>query len=73
MRLEEKEKELLFYFANRLGVSPSSLVRNQVRSLLEELKQKVNDTHYTNIAEISMLSGPSFSQEEIEEIFEIEG
>jgi hypothetical protein len=47
-------------------------VRNQVKTLLEELKQKVNDTHYSNIAEISLLSGPNFSQEEIEEIFEIE-
>jgi predicted DNA-binding protein len=71
IRLEAKEKNLLNYFATRLGVSASSLVRNQIKSMLQELEDKVTDSHYINITKINTLSGPSYSQDEIEDLFEI--
>lgn len=71
VRLEPKEKKLLNYFATRLGISSSALVRNQIKSMLKELEEKVSDSHYTNLTQINTLSGPTYSQEEIEELFEI--
>jgi len=72
VRLEPNEKRLLDYFATRLGVSSSALVRNQIKTLLKELEEKVSDSHYVNITKISKLSGPTFTQEEIEQTFEVE-
>lgn len=72
VRLEPKEKRMLNYYAAKLGVSSSALVRNQIKSLLQELEEKVTDSHYVNVTKLSTFSGPTFTQEEIEDIFEIE-
>ena len=72
VRLTPKEKELLNYFATRLGVSASALVRNQIKTMLSELEDKVSDTHYINMTKLPTLTGPTYSQEEIEDLFEIE-
>ena len=69
IRLQPEEKRQLSYFATRLGLSPSALVRNQIKYLLKELEEKVNDKYYTNIADMAVLSGPKYSQEEIEDLF----
>jgi predicted DNA-binding protein len=69
VRLEPEEKKQLTFFANRLGLSPSSLVRNQIKKLLKELEEKVSDKYYANIAESAILSGPEYTQEEIEDLF----
>jgi hypothetical protein len=72
VRLQPEEKRQLSYFATRLGLSPSALVRNQIKYLLKELEEKVSDEHYSNIAEMAVLSGPKYSQEEIEKLFSVE-
>lgn len=69
VRLQPDEKRQLFYFATRLGISPSSLVRNQIKTLLQDLEDKVTDTYYNNIADIAALSGPKYTQQEIEDLF----
>jgi predicted DNA-binding protein len=69
VRLQPDEKRQLTYFATRLGISPSALVRNQIKSLLKDLEDKVADGYYNNIADMAVLSGPKYSQEEIEELF----
>ena len=69
VRLEPEEKKQLSYFAGRLGLSPSALVRNQIKSLLKDLEEKVADKYYANIAETAVLSGPEYTQQEIEELF----
>ncbi|MFQ5492725.1 MAG: hypothetical protein ACE5DX_01020 [Candidatus Dojkabacteria bacterium] len=71
VRLEPREKKLLFYFATRLGISPSALVRNQIKSMLGELEDKLADTHYLNVTKVSSLNGPTYTQDEIEDLFEI--
>lgn len=71
VRLEPKEKRLLNYFANRLGVSSSSLVRNQIKTMLKELEEAVEDKHYINMVKISSLVGPTYSHEEIKDLFEV--
>ena len=71
IRLEPKEKEMLFYFSNKLGISPSALVRSKVKELINELEEKLKDQYYTQITEISSFSGPMYSQEDIEDLFEI--
>jgi len=71
IRLEPREKDLLNYFATRLGMSPSVLVRNQIKSLLKDLEEAVENKYYVNIAKISAISGPEYSQEDIESLFEI--
>lgn len=72
VRLEPREKQLLFYFATRLGLSPSALVRNQIKTMLNELEERVSDAHFLNITNITALQGPTYTQEEIEKLFEIE-
>jgi predicted DNA-binding protein len=72
VRLQPEEKRQLTYFATRLGISPSALVRNQIKSLIKELEEKVADGYYTNIAEMAVLSGPKYSQDEIENMFAAE-
>ncbi len=69
IRLQPEEKRQLTYFATRLGISPSALVRNQIKSLLKELEEKVADGYYANIADMTVLSGPKYSQDEIEDLF----
>jgi predicted DNA-binding protein len=69
VRLEPEEKNQLNFFASRLGLSPSSLVRNQIKKLLKDLEEKVADKYYANIAESAILSGPEYTQEEIEDLF----
>lgn len=69
VRLQPDEKRQLMYFATRLGISPSALVRNQIKSLLKDLEEKVEDGYYNSIADMAVLSGPKYSQEEIEELF----
>lgn len=69
VRLLPEEKRQLNYFATRLGISPSALVRNQIKTLLSELEEKVNDTYYSKIADMTVLSGPKYTQEELEELF----
>lgn len=71
VRLEPKEKKLLDYFAGRLGVSSSALVRNQIKSMLKELEEAVEDKQYINMVKISSLAGPTYSQEEIKDLFEV--
>lgn len=71
IRLEPKEKEMLFYFSNKLGISPSALVRNKVKQLINELEEKLSDQYLTQLTDINGFNGPVFSQEEIEELFEI--
>jgi hypothetical protein len=72
VRLEPKEKKLLTYYANRLGISPSAIVRNQIKSLLTNLEEQLTDQYYTNLVEVSSFNGPNFTQEEIENLFEVE-
>lgn len=69
IRLQPEEKRQLFYFATRLGISPSALVRNQIKTMLKELEDKVNDKYYSNIADMAVLEGPKYDQEEIEKLF----
>jgi len=69
VRLEPHEKKLLFYFATRLGLTPSALVRNQIKSMLGELEDNLTDARYINLTKISTLGGPTYSQDEIEELF----
>lgn len=69
VRLTAEEKKQLVFFAGRLGISPSGLVRNQIKTLLKDLEDKVADKYYVNIAETAILSGPEYTQEEIEELF----
>jgi predicted DNA-binding protein len=69
VRLNPEEKTRLNFFAGRLGISPSALVRNQIKILLKELEEKVADKYYANIAENAILSGPEYSQDEIEKLF----
>jgi len=69
VRLEPEEKNQLNFFATRLGLSPSSLVRNQIKKLLKELEERLADKYYANIAESAILSGPEYSQKEIEDLF----
>ena len=71
IRLEPREKELLNYFATRLGMTPSVLVRNQIKSLLKDLEEAIENKYYVNIAKIAAFSGPKYTQEEIENLFEI--
>lgn len=71
VRLEEKEKRLLTYYANRLGISPSAIVRNQIKTLLVNLKERLSDSYYTSIVEEKNFSGPDYTQDEIEKLFEI--
>jgi predicted DNA-binding protein len=69
VRLQPDEKRQLVYFATRLGISPSALVRNQIKTLLKDLEDKVADGYYSNIADMAVLSGPKYSQDEIEDLF----
>ena len=69
VRLQADEKRQLVYYATRLGLSPSALVRNQIKTLLKDLEDKVSDEYYSNIADMSILAGPKYTQEEIEEMF----
>jgi predicted DNA-binding protein len=69
VRLQPEEKRQLFYFATRLGISPSALVRNQIKTMLKELEEKVSDGYYANIANMAVLEGPKYDQEEIEKLF----
>jgi len=69
VRLLPEEKRQLFYFATRLGLSPSALVRNQIKTMLGELEDKVNDSYYSKIADMAVLSGPRYTQEELESLF----
>lgn len=71
VRLEPREKKLLFYFATRLGLSPSALVRNQIKSMLKELEDNIQDSHILNITKLTPLNGPTYSQDEIESMFEV--
>ena len=71
IRLEPKEKQLLSFYANRLGISPSAIVRNQIKTLLSTLEEKVSDKYYSSIVEMSNFAGPNFTQEEIEKLFEV--
>jgi len=70
VRLEPKEKKLLSYYANRLGISPSAIVRNQIKTLLSSLEEQIQDQYYSNIVEMNTFAGPKFTQDEIEKIFE---
>jgi predicted DNA-binding protein len=70
VRLEPQEKELLNYFATRMGISPSALVRNQIKFLLKDLEEKLTDKYYANMADRTLITEPKFTQEEIEEIFQ---
>jgi len=72
VRLLPEEKRQLNYFATRLGLSPSALVRNQIKTLIRELEDKVADGYYTNIADMAVLAGPKYSQNEIEDMFAAE-
>jgi predicted DNA-binding protein len=72
VRLQPEEKRQLFYFATRLGISPSALVRNQIKTMLQELEEKVKDGYYSNIADMAILEGPKYEQEEIEKMFKPE-
>lgn len=72
VRLQPEEKRQLFYFATRLGISPSALVRNQIKTMLQELEEKVKDGYYSNIANMAILEGPKYEQEEIEKMFRTE-
>ena len=69
VRLEPEEKKQLTFFASRLGLSPSTLVRNQIKKLLSELEEKVIDKYYVDVAESVTLSGPEYTQKEIEDLF----
>jgi predicted DNA-binding protein len=71
IRLEPRERKLLNYFATRLGVSPSALVRNQIKVLLSELEGKVEDNFYANLAKVSITTGPIYTHEEIKQLFEV--
>ena len=72
IRLEPKEKRLLTYYADRLGISPSAIVRNQIKTLLTNLEEQLNDKHYSSVVEMSAFNGPNFTQDEIEKLFEVE-
>jgi len=72
IRLEPKEKRLLTYYADRLGISPSAIVRNQIKTLLTNLEEQLSDKYYSNVIEMSAFKGPNFTQDEIEKIFEVE-
>jgi len=72
VRLEPKEKHLLNYFATRLGVSASALVRNQIKSMLKDLEGELSDAKYINMTKIPTLGGPTYTQEEIKDLFEIQ-
>lgn len=71
IRIEPREKKMLDYFATRLGMSSSALVRNQIKLLLSELEEKINDAHYVSVTSINALAGPTYSQNEIEQLFEV--
>lgn len=71
VRLEPEEKDLLFYFARKLGVSPSALMRNQVKVLLKEMEEKLVDKYYLQLTSLDSYKGPTYSQEDIEKLFEI--
>lgn len=71
IRLEPEEKDLLFYFASKLGVSPSALIRNQIKVLLKEMEEKLTDKYYIQLTSLDSYKGPSYSQEDIENFFEI--
>ena len=63
VRLEPKEKKLLVYYATRLGISPSAIVRNQIKSLLSNLEEQLTDNCYSNLVGVSAFKGPNFTQE----------
>lgn len=71
VRLEPEEKDLLFYFASKLGVSPSALIRNQIKVLLREMEEKLTDKYYLQLTSLESYKGPTYSQEDIEKLFEI--
>jgi len=71
LRLEEEEKQLLFYYASKLGLTPSALIRNQIKKMLQDLEEQLADKHILNITNSSLVTGPNFTQEEIEDLFEI--
>ncbi|MEI7579110.1 MAG: hypothetical protein WCJ58_03655 [bacterium] len=71
VRLEPREKKLLNYYATRLGLSSSALVRNQIKTMLQELEEEVANFRYVNMTKISSLTGPTYSQEEIKELFAV--
>jgi predicted DNA-binding protein len=71
IRLEPEEKDLLFYYARRLGLSPSALIRNQVKVLLKEMEEKLTDKYYLQLTSLDAYKGPTYSQEDIEKLFEI--
>jgi len=71
VRLEPGEKDLLFYFASKLGVSPSALIRNQIKVLLKEMEEKLTDKYYLQLTSLDSYNGPTYSQEDIEKLFEV--
>ena len=71
IRLEPEEKDLLFYFARKLGLSPSALIRNQIKVLLKEMEEKLIDKYYLQITSLDSFKGPTYTQEDIEKLFEI--
>lgn len=71
IRLEPEEKDLLFYFARKLGVSPSALIRNQIKVLLKEMEEKLTDKYYLQLTSLNSYSGPTYTQEDIEKLFEV--
>jgi predicted DNA-binding protein len=71
IRMEPEEKDLLFYYARRLGLSPSALIRNQVKVLLKEMEEKLTDKYYLQLTSLDAYKGPTYSQEDIEKLFEI--
>ncbi len=71
IRLEPEEKDLLFYYARKLGLSPSALIRNQIKILLKEMEEKLIDKYYLQLTSLEAYKGPSYSQEDIEKLFEI--
>jgi len=40
--------------------------------MLQELEDKVKDGYYSNIADMAILEGPKYEQEEIEKLFRTE-